>query len=322
MTTEMENTTEIYQRAGQKLRMAREQAGMSIQEVMDKTKLTANVVKSLEEGEGRIFAAPVFVRGQLRSYARVLGVDIVPEIQQLVALDAPAPVLEVREAVSPSSRFFASSGQYALYVLVTAVLAVPILGALDWFRDSSRTSRPLDGPVATAEAERTSQEFAPTQTPMVDVNSGALATTTAPATAATTASPTNPSDAAQPAVALDSAFAGMTSTVIADPSAGRQPMAASMTGAQGQAIVFNFRSESWVKFVGTDGAVIEQGLVPAGTVKQFAVGQLAKARIGAAEQVSMTVNGQPADITGFTKGSIANLTIGSDGRPVAPASAN
>lgn len=317
MTTEMETATEIYQRAGQKLQMAREQAGMSIQDVMDKTKLTASVVKSLESGEGGIFATPVFVRGQLRSYARVLGVDIVPEIQQLMALDAPAPVLEVRETVSPSSRFFASSGQYALYLLVTAVIAVPIVTSLNWFRDSTQQPRPLDGPVATAEAERISQEMAPAQTPMVDATSGALVDANAPVVSPDTAVATT-----APAAVLDPAFAGMTSSVIADPNAGRQPMAASMTGGQGNAIVFNFRSESWVKFVGADGAVIEQGLVPAGTTKQFAAGQLSKARIGAAEQVSMTVNGQPADITGFTKGSVANLTIGSDGRPVAPASAN
>lgn len=320
MTTDMETATEIYQRAGQKLRMAREQAGMSITDVMDKTKLTVKVVKALESGEGDIFATPVFVRGQLRSYARILGVDIVPEIQQLMALEAPAPVLEVRETVSPSSRFFASSGQYALYLLVTAALAVPIITSLNWFKESSQQPRPLDGPVATAEAERTAQEMPPTQTPMVDANTGALASAT-PATATNT-TPDATAATAAPAQALDPAFAGITSSVISDPNAGRQPMAASMTGAQGNAIVFNFRSESWVKFVGADGSVIEQGLVPAGTTKQFAAGQLAKARIGAAEQVSMTVNGQPADITGFTKGSVANLTIGSDGRPVAPASAN
>ena len=297
MTTEIETAQEIYQRAGMKLKLAREQANLSVAEVMSRTKLTAQVVKSLEAGEGDIFKTPVFVRGQLRSYARVLGVDIVPEIQQLVALEAPPPVLEVRETVSPSSRFFAMSGQYALYFLVTAILAVTTLSALNWFKDSTSQSRPLDGPIATAEAERMSQEMPPSMEPMVAIDDS-----TAPAAAAT--------------ISTDPALAGMSSTVTADPNAGRVPMTASMAGSQSAGIVFNFRSESWVKFTGPDGTVVEQGLIPAGTVKQFAPGQIATARIGAAEQVSMTVNGQATDLSGFTKGSVANLTIGNDGRPV------
>ena len=112
---------------------------------------------------------------------------------------------------------------------------------------------------------------------------------------------------------------GITASVTTnvDPNASRQPMAASMTGVPGNGIIFKFNQDSWVKFTAPDGSVVEQGTMPAGTVKHFNVGALGKARIGAAEQVQMSVNGTQADLTGFTKGSVANITIGNDGMPVA-----
>lgn len=300
---------ELYQHAGLKLKLAREQAGLSIQEMSDRTKLTTKVLRELEAGEGGIFATPVYVRGQLRSYARALGVDIVPDLQQLMALDNPAPVLQVRETTTPTSRAVASAGQYALYFLVTALVAVPVVSSLNLFRGEMPQSRPLDGPAATAEAAQITEELPPAamvQEPMVASTQPAAATT-----AATTAAPAT--------ATTDPALAGFSTNVGAmTPGAdSRQPIAASLTGVPSNGIVFRFNQDSWVKFIGPNGSVIEQGLQPAGTVKQFAVGQLGKARIGAAEQVQMIVNGQPADITGFTKGSVANLTIGTDGRPVA-----
>lgn len=305
---------ELYQHAGLKLKLAREQSGQSIQELSDRTKLTPKVLRELEAGEGDIFSTPVYVRGQLRSYARALGVDIVPDIQQLMALDNPAPVLQVRETTTPTSRAVASAGQYALYFLVTALVAVPVISSLNLFRGETPQTRPLDGPAATAEAAQITEELPPAamaQEPMV--------ASTQPTGTATTAAATVAPASAAATGAPDPALAGFNANVGAmtpGPDS-RQPIAASLTGLPSNGIVFRFNQDSWVKFIGPNGSVIEQGLQPAGTVKQFAVGQLGKARIGAAEQVQMIVNGQPADITGFTKGSVANLTIGTDGRPVA-----
>jgi cytoskeleton protein RodZ len=55
------------------LRKAREAAGLSLEDVAAQLQMPARVVQSLEEEDWARLGAPVFVRGQMRSYSRLLG---------------------------------------------------------------------------------------------------------------------------------------------------------------------------------------------------------------------------------------------------------
>jgi cytoskeleton protein RodZ len=57
---------------GEQLRAAREKQGLSIPQVAERTKLRSDHVRALEEGNYDVFAAPVYVRGFVRSYATLL----------------------------------------------------------------------------------------------------------------------------------------------------------------------------------------------------------------------------------------------------------
>src|SRR5690606_39323578 len=57
---------------GERLRKAREAAGLDVAEVARRLKMPVRVVQSLENEDWEGLDAPVFVRGQLRSYARLL----------------------------------------------------------------------------------------------------------------------------------------------------------------------------------------------------------------------------------------------------------
>ena len=61
---------------GERLRKAREAAGLDVAEVARRLKMPVRVVQSLENEDWEGLDAPVFVRGQLRSYARLLGLEI------------------------------------------------------------------------------------------------------------------------------------------------------------------------------------------------------------------------------------------------------
>jgi len=60
---------------GQQLRHAREALDYSIPDVVGMTNLMTDQVLALEEGDWTAFAAPVYVRGFVRSYAGVLKLD-------------------------------------------------------------------------------------------------------------------------------------------------------------------------------------------------------------------------------------------------------
>lgn len=68
---------------GEQLRAAREKQGLTISQVADRTKLRADHVRALEEGNYDVFAAPVYVRGFVRSYAGLLKVDAAPLLHDL-----------------------------------------------------------------------------------------------------------------------------------------------------------------------------------------------------------------------------------------------
>jgi cytoskeleton protein RodZ len=58
---------------GEKLRIARERCGFSLEYVSDALHLDEADILALEQGRFETFAAPVFVRGHLKTYAQLLG---------------------------------------------------------------------------------------------------------------------------------------------------------------------------------------------------------------------------------------------------------
>ena len=68
-----ESISDAEKGVGLRLRTAREAQGLTREEVAARMKVPVRVVQSLEEEDWARLGAPVFVRGQLRSYSRLLG---------------------------------------------------------------------------------------------------------------------------------------------------------------------------------------------------------------------------------------------------------
>jgi cytoskeleton protein RodZ len=66
------------------LRQAREALGLTIGQVADFTKIRSDHIEALEEGNFNTFAAQVYIRGFVRTYARLLKLN---EPQMLASLD-------------------------------------------------------------------------------------------------------------------------------------------------------------------------------------------------------------------------------------------
>lgn len=63
------------------MRQAREAQGLTVEWVASETKLRADYIRALEEDRLDVFAAPVYAKGAIRSYARLLKLDEVPLLQ-------------------------------------------------------------------------------------------------------------------------------------------------------------------------------------------------------------------------------------------------
>lgn len=132
---------------GERLRLAREAAGLSVDDVAARLHMPARVVKSLEAEDWSRLGAPVFVRGQVRSYSRLLGLTTAP---MMAALDVGPiePSRLVSRTHTPKAQWWAEQiGRRLVYVILTLSLAVPAWVATRQHLSSGNDgTAPLDTP--------------------------------------------------------------------------------------------------------------------------------------------------------------------------------
>ena len=249
--------------------------------------MPVQVVKSLEAEQWDRLGAPVFVRGQLRSYARLLKVDLGDALEQAHIGPVVPPQL-VSNTHTPRARRIAESlGRRALYVGITAVLAVPV-----WFATRGHFDSTPAGP-STA-----SLDVIPAAVPVAQGEPEAPAA--APA-AAPSAAPANPS---APYLA--------SLTPVPRPAA---PAPASAGGA----LNLQFKGDSWVDISAPDGRTVEKALIKAGESRSFSAGQVARMVLGNASAVEVQQGGAIVDLSPYQRANVARFTVSSDGS-VAPVS--
>ncbi|MEO5566266.1 MAG: RodZ domain-containing protein [Luteimonas sp.] len=151
------------QGAGARLREAREAAGLSQADVAARLKMPLRVVRSLEDEDWSRLGAPVFVRGQLRSYSRLLGITTGQVEAAAGVADVAPPVLTARTFVSPLQRFAEQAARRLVYIVMTVAIAIPVWLATRPHLDAvSYNAAALDVPAADTRQVRSAQ-FAPRQ---------------------------------------------------------------------------------------------------------------------------------------------------------------
>lgn len=266
MTTSQEHHLAPPAGCGLRLRNAREAAGLRVEDVATRLKMPVRVVQALENDDWERAGAAVFVRGQLRSYAKLLDINIDDMIDM-----AGVGQIEPSEIVShvhtpPLQRMFEQTARRLVYVVMTAVIVVPVWmmatrGPLG-LPTQDNTAR-LDAPVSQQPARPSTRTPAPTireRAPMV-------------------ASLTPPLPMQAPATAL----------------------------------ALRVNGDSWMEIVAPDGRTIEQGLLPAGTQRSYASGEVARLVIGNASAVEVLQAGQIVDTQPFRRANVARFTVSSDG---------
>ncbi|RRN54734.1 helix-turn-helix domain-containing protein [Pseudoxanthomonas sp. SGNA-20] len=262
---------------GELLREAREAAGLELREVATRLRMPVHVVEALEQGRWEVIGAPVFVRGQLRSYARLLGVDLEPLLQVQVA--PPAPVELVSHVHTPRlQRLMENVGRRAVYVVITAAIAVPVwLATRSHFAGQLPTTASLDVlPAEVADAPATTApEAPPVQAPR--------------------ARPQAQAGEAGPYVAS-----------LAPPVRQQAP-------APAPALELSFEGDSWIEVTGPDGRVIEQRLARQGETRSFQPGEVAGVVLGNAAAVRVQQAGSIVDLSPFRRANVARFAVSSDG---------
>lgn len=113
----------------EQLRKAREARGLTVHQVADAIKMRADQVRALEAGDYDVFVAPVYIRGFVRSYARLLKIDVDEIMHTLEAELAQSTKFREPPSLSPPE-------QTRLDVLMLYLsrvnwrIALPVIAAL------------------------------------------------------------------------------------------------------------------------------------------------------------------------------------------------
>lgn len=289
---------------GSRLRAARESRGLDIETCAHALKLPARVLRQLESNQREGIDYAVYLASYIAKYARHLGIDQDAIDAELAQLKREAPTLVATGGMSHSRYLLERYATAATYVVLTAVIVVPMVwlgvrGTLD--RDLSHLA-PLDAtPVA--------QQDAPAR----------AASATLAAAAPTPAKPAAPTPAEeQPLLASMAPFPGLDGGSLTPsrpaPAVSAPTATPAAAGPDGHSLTVNLQQASWVEVVAADGSRLEYGILPAGTRKTWSSAQPLEVRIGNVSGAQVSIDGQPVTLDGFRHANVARFRV-QDGKP-------
>ena len=327
---------------GERLRAARLAGGFDLAKIASELHLTGAVVAALEADDYAEIGARVFVRGYLRNYARIVGMPVESILRQF---DERWPDEGAHRAVvRQSPRLPADGGPgRGLAGAVTWLLLIGSLVLfLMWWRGYLGEAAPQyetaqgEGATAQAVSEDVAGRLLP-EPPFAGSSAdgtlalplppgdpaGIMASDSATPGRGEYLAPAEPVSAevaapapARNAVSLET-LPPMGQAVAAQPAApalAAAPAADSGDGgapvvAGGRQIVMTFNAPSWVDVRDNERKFKLFGEMPKGTRRVLGGEPPYKLVIGNAQAVSITVNGQPFDISRYAKGNVARFTL-------------
>ncbi len=170
-----QNTTSSLTSPGAELKRSREDAGMSYDDVYQRTRIAEAKLRLLEDDRFDAFDAQVFVAGYIRNFARAVGANgdalvaqyqAIMQVRQQKTLESEAAAGVESATVSPTP----SSKRWLAFPIFIALL---ILVWLIWAWWLSGDTRPGDAPVSSttteqAEVSTTREQPAPEVLEVVD----------------------------------------------------------------------------------------------------------------------------------------------------------
>jgi cytoskeleton protein RodZ len=321
--------------AGRSLRAAREAAGMSIEEVATKLKLSSRQIHAIEAEDWANLPERTFTRGFFYSYARLVGVDkksidssftarsIAPgEMRTL-----PAGISEVTHENTSASRPVAKWGIPAALLLCLVVGTVWLLWR-DMPMPQATSKIPVaevakgtvtrneqtvlspqnNGPISTFSDSSTSAQIL-SNAPILgakndfsgnsSVNSPQPAATAAPGALIGATPPATTPLAAEAPISTASQTTTATTTAVRESGVSLKP------GQKRVNIVV--RGRSWMEIRGRGDLVASEMMTDA--TREFAVSPPIAFVIGNASNVKLTIDGKPHDFSTNVRNEVARFRV-------------
>lgn len=257
---------------GRILAAARVARGLTVTEIALRLKFSPKQIEALEADRYDALAGPAFVRGMVRAYAKLVGVDADALVAQLRAspLTAAGPTVTGPKSMGVKIPRQARRGSL-VYVALSVLVVLAVGGVvLEWLL------RPVEPPrVATA------KPVAPPEPVYRAPQAPAVAVPAAPV--------------AEPAAAP-----------VAEPAPASRSIETVLSAKR---IELDFNRESWVEIRDAEGRIVFSQLNPPGTRRKVEGVAPFSLVIGNAHGVKLRYNESDVDLAPFTRTDVARLTL-------------
>ncbi|UNK29345.1 cytoskeleton protein RodZ [Serratia plymuthica] len=324
MNTEASQDKTVSMTTGQRLRQAREELGLSQQAVAERLCLKMSTVRDIEEDNLSADLASTFVRGYIRSYAKLVRLPE-DELLPMLAKQAPLKVAKVApmQSFSLGKRRKKRDGWLMSFTWLIVFVVVGLTGA--WWWQNHKAQQDEIATMADQSSAQLSQNNEGQSVPLTDSNadnSAPLAdngstpvdTGVAPAQQAAPAPAATGSETAQQPAVVSPSQAPLPETTPVAPTA-QAPLPTGEAGLAApaedpNALVMNFSSDCWLQVSDASGKTLFSGTQKSGGKLNLAGTAPYKLTIGAPAAVQIQYQGKPVDLSRFVKSNrVARLTV-------------
>lgn len=336
MNTEATQESNAAKTTGERLRTAREELGLSQQAVAERLCLKVSTVRDIEDDKAAAEIASTFLRGYIRSYARLVRI---PEEELLPMMEKQAPIRAAKvapmQSFSLGKRRKKRDGWLMSFTWLILFVVVGLTGAWWWQNhkaqqeeistmadqssaelsasNSNSQSVPLNTGDSSAAADNSAQQEV--QTP--DAQSASATDSTPSQTPAATAQQTTPADTSAVVAPSQAPVenAQATTPPASAPNAALPTDQAAVTNpaADPNALVMNFNADCWLEVSDATGKKLFSGMQRKDGTLNLAGQAPYKLKIGAPAAVQIQFQGKPVDLSRFIRTSqVARLTVSAE----------
>ncbi len=281
--------------SGKMLASARKDQKRTVEEIAEQLNLSVSQIRTIELDQNEGLPEPTYVRGYIRSYAKLLGLNpdevlehyLNPNWQKGSSLDEMPRGLEVQE--HSETRFVTPGRLLAFLVLVGAAIAFAVI--------NSQGGLPFDSNSNQAQEAKNETRANPT-VPIAESRLGATTVGAADETVSTTPVEGDVGDSGE-ILEQDS---GSDST---DDVAGQEPSA----GVAGYEIELQFTDTCWVDIRDEEGQRLAYKSYTSGEILNLNSALPMSVFLGNVSAVNAKVDGQEFDLEPYREGVFARFSI-------------
>ncbi|WP_304166835.1 cytoskeleton protein RodZ [Lonsdalea britannica] len=309
---------------GERLRQARESLGLSQQVVAERLCLKVSTVREIEEDNTPAGLAPTFLRGYIRSYAKLVHLpedELLPMLEKHVVPSRTSNVSPMQHLALGKSR----KKRDGWLMTFTWIILLGVLGLTVawWWQNHQAQQQEINSMVDHANATQTSQDGQPLDLgngepdPVVPDDSATGATTpevTPPADASSAASTPAATNAPVPVAPVTPAPSQTASPAQPSPAPSSSAAPAVETPAPSapasNALAMSFSADCWLEVVDSTGKKLFSGMQRNGGSLNLSGQPPYRLKIGAPAAVHIQYQGKPVDLSQYVKSNqVARLTL-------------